>query len=369
MKFLKTYTISIFDFGNFNPKLIGCGLCFHLKKLKIKHLLFGVLVQCVFFSNAQDLHYSQYFNSPLNLNPANAGYFNGDYRVVLNNRNQWKSVTVPYKTFSASFDMKAIGIKSFYPNTGAGLMINNDKDGDSHLHTLNIACPLSFYKPLDDDTVNSIRLGIQFGYTQKRFDVNDLNFDNQFTGDLFDPNAPTGEPVSNYSMSYFDLGFGLAAQLFTSEDFQLNTGFAVQHINSPKNNFYPNGNVKIKPHYIFNADVFYPLTENMLLIPSLIYMNQNSTSELDINAQLKFDITQFKAPVTNLYAGAGARISDGIVLNAGADFKNIYAGFSYDINLSGLKKASNGRGAIEFSLIYKLKTVRALPPSPPCNIY
>lgn len=370
MKFNKTYT-SILPECGFNYSILGntCS-CFIIKKLIVKFWIpFFTFLLFNFCTHAQDLHYTQYFNAPLNLNPANAGSFDGDYRFGLNNRNQWKSVTVPYKTFSASFDMKAIGIKSFYPNTGIGLLLNKDKDGDSHLHTINIACPVSYYKALDEDAVNSIKAGVQFGYTQKRFDINDLNFDNQFTGDLFDPNAPTGEPISNSSMSYFDLGFGVGAQLFSSEDFQLNTGFAVQHINSPKNNFYNNAVVRIKPHYIFNAGVNYQLTDNMQLMPSLLFMNQNAISELNINAQLKFQLAELQLPVSNLYAGAGARLKDAIVFNAGADFKNIYAGFSYDINTSGLKKASNSRGALEFSLIYKIKTVRALPPSPPCNIY
>jgi hypothetical protein len=55
---------------------------------------------------AQDIHWSQFQSSPLNLNPALSGFFDGDYRFVLNHRNQWKSVTTPYNTFSGSIDMQ-----------------------------------------------------------------------------------------------------------------------------------------------------------------------------------------------------------------------------------------------------------------------
>ncbi|MEO8151234.1 MAG: PorP/SprF family type IX secretion system membrane protein [Bacteroidia bacterium] len=321
-------------------------------------------------SYSQDLHYSQYNYSPLNLNPSNAGFDNADYRLFLNNRTQWKSVTAPYKTFSVGFDMKtlALGAPRNKPNTGFGLQVNNDKDGDSHLKTLNIATSFAYFKSLNDSAY-VLTGGLQLGYTQKSFDLNDLNFDNQFTGDLFDPSAPTGEPVTNDKMSYLDLGFGLGAQLFRSDDFQLDAGAAVQHINSPKNSFYSSGKVNIAPHYIFNTGIRYRLSDQMQVLPSLLYMKQNSISEFDINAQLKYELDNPQLPVSNIYAGVGMRMKDAIVLNVGADFKNVFAGFSYDINTSGLKHVSKGRGAIEFALIYKVKTVRSRPPGPPCIIY
>ena len=320
-------------------------------------------------TQGQDLHYTQYNYSPLNLNPANTGFSEADYRVVLNHRTQWKSVTVPYKTFSAGLDMKAFALGGNHlPNTGLGLWINNDKDGDSHLRTLNVDASFAYFKSLNDSQ-HVVSAGVIVGYTQKSFDLTDLTFDQQFTGDLFDPNAPTGEPVNNDKMNYLDIGLGLSAQLFRSDNFEWDAGVAVQHINKPKNTFYSSGNVKIEPHFIANSSLRLRLADQMQLLPSILYMKQNSISEFDINAVLKFELDNPQALISNLYAGAGIRMKDAITLNAGVDFKNIFAGFSYDINTSGLKRASNGKGAVEFALIYKFRKVRALPPAPPCIIY
>ncbi len=57
---------------------------------------------------AQDLHFSQFFNSPLTTNPANTGFIpDGDYRLGINYRDQWSSImAVPYKTMSAFGDMQ-----------------------------------------------------------------------------------------------------------------------------------------------------------------------------------------------------------------------------------------------------------------------
>ena len=48
-------------------------------------------------ARAQSLHFSQYFNTPLLINPANTGFNpDYDYRVGVNYRNQWASVGNPY---------------------------------------------------------------------------------------------------------------------------------------------------------------------------------------------------------------------------------------------------------------------------------
>ena len=170
-------------------------------------------------------------------------------------------------------------------------------------------------------------------------------------------------------MNYFDLGFGANGHWIQSDEWQFDIGAAVQHINKPANSFYSAGEVKISPHYIVNAGAQYQMTDNMQLQPSLLYMQQNSIAELDANASLKYQLTECKFPVTNLYGGLGIRVKDAVSLNVGADFKNLFLGMSYDINTSPLRTASNGRGAIEFALIYKIFKIRPLPSAPPCIIY
>ena len=54
-----------------------------------------LLAPCAF---SQDLHFSQFMNSPLATNPANTGFLpEGDYRLGINYRNQWASV-ISYRT-------------------------------------------------------------------------------------------------------------------------------------------------------------------------------------------------------------------------------------------------------------------------------
>src|SRR5689334_3645512 len=88
--------------------LLLTGKLIEMKKIKIVALIFG----CGLWlgSSAQDLHFSQFFNSPLTTNPANTGFIpDGDYRLGINYRNQWSAImTVPYKTMSAFGDVQVM---------------------------------------------------------------------------------------------------------------------------------------------------------------------------------------------------------------------------------------------------------------------
>ena len=56
-------------------------------------------------ASAQDPNFSQFFASPLTLNPALTGKFDGVYRVAGNYRNQWPTINNAFRTYTASFDM------------------------------------------------------------------------------------------------------------------------------------------------------------------------------------------------------------------------------------------------------------------------
>src|SRR4051812_45005783 len=98
-----------------------------------KSILFPLLSLCSFL-HAQDIHFSQFNASPINLNPALAGVFDGDYRFAGNYRNQWLAIPVPYKTYSLSTDMK-LPYKIGKGALGAGILFNTDKAGDSEFGT------------------------------------------------------------------------------------------------------------------------------------------------------------------------------------------------------------------------------------------
>src|SRR5579871_6216536 len=97
-----------------------------------RKILFAlILVSSI--ARAQDPHFSQFYLSPLTLNPALAGDIDETYRAGAIYRNQYGSVTVPYVTPSASFDMNVFKGSESHDYLGLGLLILNDRSGDGNL--------------------------------------------------------------------------------------------------------------------------------------------------------------------------------------------------------------------------------------------
>ena len=69
-----------------------------------KFITFVTLVFLAGTLKAQDPHFSQFFASPLTLNPAFTGKFDGLWRLTANHRDQWPSIPKAYVTTSASVD-------------------------------------------------------------------------------------------------------------------------------------------------------------------------------------------------------------------------------------------------------------------------
>src|SRR4051812_3573576 len=145
-----------------------------MKRNKLILILFTL---CVSAAYAQDIHYSQFNASPQNLNPAQTGLFNGDWRFVGNFRSQWSVIPVPYRTFSIASDTR---LKTSLKNdaVAAGIVVNTDKSGDSKFTTSQVYLSGSYIKKLDKDSTHFISVAVQPGITSKSFNVNALTFDN-----------------------------------------------------------------------------------------------------------------------------------------------------------------------------------------------
>src|SRR5688500_6785188 len=92
-------------------------------------LLFLMIFQKSSEVCAQDVHFSQFWMTPLLQNPGLAGA-NYDLQAILNYKDQWSSVASPYKTFDLSFDMKFNQKKPKKGFLAGGINVFSDKAGD-----------------------------------------------------------------------------------------------------------------------------------------------------------------------------------------------------------------------------------------------
>ena len=227
---------------------------------------------------AQDIHFSQYMHSPLNLSPAGTGFFDGDVRANAVYRSQWNSITVPYNTFSFAYDQVIGKIAPTGSRSAVGLLVNNDRAGDGNLGTLQLMVSFAKLFAIGNDSIHFINAGIQGGFAYRTIDFNRLTFDNQFNGDVFDATIASGEQFEKDNYIYPEFNAGIA-WLGLFENTQYSAGISMQHINKPDVSFL-NETVKLPVHWQLYSSVWLRKQDMISFNPSIIYMAQQEFREL-----------------------------------------------------------------------------------------
>jgi len=331
-----------------------------LKRNFIK-LLGGFALALVGLSSAaQDIHFSQYRQSPLTLNPANTGAIFGDFRVGANYRNQWsQALGSPITTYSLGLD-KPIFLRNS-DRVGIGVVAVSDQAGDLGYNTNRIGLSGSYIKLMG---YQEIRIGLQAAYTIRSISKK-LSFPegfNKVTGE-FDPALTEQEPLVKFSSGFFDLNLGLAwAGNFGT--FRPEVGLAGFHLNGPKETFFAQSD-KIPVKTVGHLSLKTFVTKLIFVDPNLLIVSQAGAKNLilGVNGGIKFRPNDLK--LNNVWAGAGTRNgftenSDAIILQLGIGIASFDFGASYDVNTSALGAGVTGNGTFEFSLIYTAPSTRLI---------
>jgi type IX secretion system PorP/SprF family membrane protein len=321
---------------------------------KIKILIF---VACSLQFNAslqaQDLHFSQFFNSPLTTNPANTGFIpDADYRIGANYRNQWSSVmSVPYKTVSVFGDAQVFRDRLENGWLGLGALILSDQAGTGSLTSTKIYGSLAYHQMLGLSSLLSA--GFNIGWANKRINQSKLKFPDQFDGKFFDSKVPTIVTLSTNNASYLDIHAGINYAYFPDENVYINAGYSLQHANRPRETFFndntTNGRIPVRQTGFVNAIL--KLNDRVIVNPNAYFSTQAKATELVFGINANYNLSQFGEK--QLLAGVYYRLGDAIVPMVGFEIKKIQFAFSYDVTLSGLSKFNGYRGASEISIIKK----------------
>jgi type IX secretion system PorP/SprF family membrane protein len=331
-----------------------------------KNIFFSSLVLLILNTTptfSQDIHFSQFYQSPVLLNPAAAGASNSDFRLAINYKNQWKSVISPFKTLAIAFDSRIYVNKKHRGNfLGYGITLFNDKAGISKLTTnqgnLDLAYHLQFSRS------SSFSAGIKGGIFQKSINPLDLKWDAQYDGKNYDASLSTKENMPYQNFTQIDLATGLMYKFVDRESgFKLEVGGSLSHLTKPKISFYNKDN-KINYKYIGHLNAQFKLSETIYLLPAAMYALQGKQSELIAGCNFKIILGEqtrdkvilntFNLSSSAIQFGAYYRFKDAIVFNAMLDFgSNMSFGMSYDVNVSKLILASKHLGGMEFSFLLR----------------
>lgn len=300
-------------------------------------------IQAVF---SQDIHWSQYDHNPVLLNPGNVGSFNGDYRFHLNYRSQWKSVTVPYSTFSVSVEAK-----NLYKNFSVGTYIMHDVAGDGKMRTVDVLPSVAYTLKLTEDSIHLLRPGVQFGINSRSLNPGAFTYDNQWNGQKFDKNIPINETFQKKSRTHFTIGVGVTYEYRKSKRKKFIAGIGLFNLTRPNQSFF---GAKIHRDLRFNlfAKSEYKVGFDWDILPSIRLSLQGKYKEFTLGSQVRYILQDRLGVYRALLAGLYVRTGDAFYISAGMEYQNWWLGFSYDINTSTLTPASRYRGGFELSLRY-----------------
>lgn len=324
------------------------------------------LVGLIFLSStffAQDVHFSQFVQTPQLINPAAAGSFNGSFRGILNYKNQWSAFGSPYTTYAASFDLPLAKGNGRNAYLGLGGNFYKDEAGDAKFGNFLGGVSLAGILPISD--YHSFSAGIHVGLGQYSAQLSNLTWGNQFDGEKFDKEINSNEVTNLNSKMYPDVGAGLYYEYKNSSKFFLgselksfNIGIAAYHINQPKQEFLGVTEDALKMKFIGQfAGTFDISNSKVALVPSMFYAKQLKYQEITVGMLLKIRFGEetkytgfFKQSA--FYFGAHYRVKDAIIPQVYFEFMDYMIGISYDYNNSDLSTVTRGNGGFEISLKY-----------------
>ena len=315
-------------------------------------LTLTVCVSLYSLSSAQDPNFSQFFASPLTLNPALTGKFDGVVRVAGNYRNQWPTINNAFVTKTASVDFGILKNRlADIDQLGIGILGVTDRAGDGVLVTNYAGLSLAYHKGLDENGMHQIGAGFQATYVGKRLDISKVDFEDELTP--FGFTGVTSEIFTSQQVSvdYVDINAGILYSGSTNGYNNFYIGASMYHINRPKESFQ-GGQYLLAARTTLQAGGKIPVGSYHALHIAGNHSMQAKAYNTTVGGAFSYNVNNTDENPTNVFIGAWYRFQDAVIPYIGLEYNGLQIGASYDANTSSLKPASNTRGGMEISLIY-----------------
>ncbi len=313
---------------------------------------------------AQDIHFSQFYAAPLNLNPAFTGVFNGNVRLTGNFRSQWQSVSVnaPYRTYAASVDFS--GRSGPFNRIGGGISVFSDKAGTSQLSTTNFTGAFAYTFSLSRGLDYYLCVGGEVGLSQRSINYGMLTFGTQYLNNTYDATNATGEEGNiTQNITVSDGSLGLLWYHLKTPRISQYAGISYWHVNRPNVAFIDNDDDRMFTKIILQGGAQMKMNRTHDLLLNGMIAKQGPSFEIEPGGLIKFIMSERKTATfggTAFYIGPYARLSrtyssvnlDALILATKFDLNNLTFGVSYDVNTSALTRGSSSRGGPEISVQY-----------------
>ncbi len=345
-----------------------------MKRILQSLIVFLLLGVCTEMS-AQDIHFSQFYMSPLNLNPAMTGVNNCKTRLIANYRNQWASALQAnaYNTYSVSYDQKLpVGRSDYF---GIGGVLWGDVAGETRFGTTQARITFSYSKKVGGyrKSAKYLVFGAEAGLAQRRISPNDLRWPSQQTGGVYDPDATGANNeallISDYDFLFADLGAGLLWFNVMDDYNNWYLGAAIAHLNQANVSFYEatqngiNEGANLYSKLTFHGGGQFEITRKMTLLPNLVFLFQGKQREYNVGTSLRFALGNSRIDNQSWQVGlwwrsstkdTGGLHNDAVIVSTRFNYQHFGIGFSYDATISEFSAGGTANGAFEFSLSYDI---------------
>jgi type IX secretion system PorP/SprF family membrane protein len=294
---------------------------------------------------AQDPHFSQYFNSPMTINPALIGKDVGDWRLLGVFRSQWWSASVaPYTTTSISLEKSVhsgAGGKSIF---GFGFSMLTDASNSGLLKNNFFTAGAAYNIALDGQGNEHLGVGLEATYANRLIDASKFEFQSQFGSMGFQRSTPSGDPVSVTSNKYWDVNMGVRYSK-NYRKWGFNLGTAVYHASRPQEGFYSSAKFSVERRISLQAGTRFLLTNGDEIHASLISDMQGENSVVNLGGVYKARLSETQ----KLNLGLWCRFQDALYPYAAFETPNMIVGISYDVVNSQIRNSYNAVQSMEIS--------------------
>ena len=336
--------------------------------MKVYKLLLLILIIPINPLTGQDIHFSNYYASPLSLNPANTGNYAGNWRVMCNYRQQGDNLVNSFSTATLAYDRPIYVLSE---KLSAGFVYIYDNSANNTLLVNKIYLSSAYYQRIS--TNSYLHLGLQVGFVHKLLNLNNLTFPDQFdisTG-YFNTSMATSDYFEKQSLSYIDLNWGL---IWSRKTNRLNTelGIAMFHYNSPKETFL-NNSEKLAPRYQLHGIAKKRIKTSYYVKPQILFSMHDNTNEFLIGTDI--GIMPVNPEIVNdfhvgiHYRGGYDRNSDALIFKVGLHYKDFDIAVAYDLGITDQKLSKYTSNAIELSIIFTRPETKIRERSVPCDIF
>ena len=308
-------------------------------------LIFAICFTSLAALKAQDLVFSQFYNTPLVINPAFAGnstaaQFSGNYRL------QWPGLPGTYESLALGYNQYFRKIRS-----GVGFSVISDSSGQGTLQHLTVGATYMYKVLLKGDY--QLKIGIETAFGQNRLDWSKLVF-----GDML---SVSGNPVNSnelppdsFNKAYLDISTGM---LIYNKSWY--AGMTMKHMNTPDTGFIGGDQNRLGLPILWNMHVGYQYvfdignkqTKPSFVSPSLLVANQADFWQLNAGAYF-----QLKSLILGAYLRHTFENSDAVIFSGGVNLDPLKITYSYDLTVSGL--GANTGGSHEIGILYTLANKR-----------